>query len=492
MNKIAFLLFFISFFAVAQPKISYQVYYQQGLEENGLKIKAQYVHEKESDSTVFCYANNLWGEDSLFKSLVVLKEENPGMTIRLEPEQGLIRVFHKRSKAISLTYRIKQDYKVPDVNITSRPQVRKEYFHILGQSLFAVPVHFTEPPFDREIEVNIDWLDFPEGFVIHNTFASGEKKQTIHTVLWDGFYSSLFVGGDYRVKRFDYHGKPVYFAVRDHWLAGYTDEFLFSNFENAVKSQRDFWKDYSQNYFTLILTPSVSRSDSLIKKTASVGSAIHNGFMIQAANNPFNDKDVYLYTLHHELMHEWIGHKIRNKYKQLNYWFSEGFTDYYTYKNRLRIKNISQGEWLRSFNEDVIKAHWKNPEKNIPNYTVKDSFWISRNVEKVPYRRGAIFAFWLDNQILLKSNYTKSLDNLMGDLLKRCKENKLELSDELVIDMANDYLDKDIAYFFQKHMINGEDIDLVQEKWAEGFTFKADKGIPHLELTNDKVKYILE
>ncbi len=110
--------------------------------------------------------------------------------------------------------------------------------------------------------------------------------------------------------------------------------------------------------------------------------------MIQGTNNPFNDKNSYLYLLHHELMHEWIGNKIQNKNEELNYWFSEGFTDYYTYKNRLRIKDISTDEWLRLFNSEVIRNHWKNPQRDIPNYKIKDDFWKSRDVEKVPYRRG--------------------------------------------------------------------------------------------------------
>ncbi len=123
-------------------------------------------------------------------------------------------------------------------------------------------------------------------------------------------------------------------------------------------------------------------------------------------------------------MHEWIGNAIQNKHEELNYWFSEGFTDYYTYKNRLRIKDISMDEWKKLFNAEVIKSHWKNPERNIPNYRIKDDFWKSRNVEKVPYRRGAIFAFWLDNQIMLKTQYKRSLDDLMREVLKTCREKK--------------------------------------------------------------------
>lgn len=238
------------------------------------------------------------------------------------------------------------------------------------------------------------------------------------------------------------------------------------------------------------MTPTVSQKDSLFKGYSTTGSAIKNAFTIQGTNNPFNDKNSYLYLLHHELMHEWIGNKIQNKNEELNYWFSEGFTDYYTYKNRLRIKDISTDEWLRLFNSEVIRNHWKNPQRDIPNYKIKDDFWKSREVEKVPYRRGAIFAFWLDNQIMLKTRYRKSLDDLMRELLKKCTEKKLKFTDELFLDLVQQYLDRDITYFFQKHIISGEDIDLTREKWIEGFEFKNIEAIPQLEIDRTKnLKY---
>ncbi|NWJ53238.1 MAG: peptidase, partial [Bacteroidetes bacterium] len=342
-----------------------------------------------------------------------------------------------------------------------------------------------------EFEFSVEWINFPEKFKLHNNFASQIHKQKIKTTLWDGFYNSLFIGGDYRFYNFKVHDKPIYFALRGEWNNGFTDDFLFSNLKKAVQSQRDFWQDYDQDYFTITMTPTVSQKDSLYKGYSTTGSAIKNAFMIQGTNNPFNSKNSYLYLFHHELMHEWIGNKIQNKHEELNYWFSEGFTDYYTYKNRLRIKDISMEEWQKLFNTEIIKSHWKNPEKNIPNYKIKDDFWKSRNIEKVPYRRGAIFAFWLDNQIMLKTNYQKSLDDLMRELLKTCTEKSVKFTDELFLDLVQKYLEQDISYFFQKHMIGGEDIDLKKEKWIDGFSFPTTDTIPQLEVDKNKnIKYL--
>jgi predicted metalloprotease with PDZ domain len=491
--KIILLLCLLPFFGFSQNKIDYTVHYDSQLEENGLKVEVNFILKKASDSTVFHYSNHVWGQDSLFKSLVLSKNENPDVLFKANPENDELIVYHSKAKKVSFSYRIKQDYKEPDYYIVSRPRIRDTFFYVLGQSLFVVPKTFITSKAEPNITATIKWEGFPENFKLHNMYGTQQKKQTIKDNLWNGFYNVLYVGGDYRIYNFHVKEKPVYFAVRGNWINGYTDTFLSSTLEKAILSQRNFWNDYNQPYFTFILSPTVTQSDSLFSGSSITGSSVRNGFMMMATNNPFNSEESYKYVLFHELMHDWIGQQIRNKHEELNYWFSEGFTDYYTYKNRLRTKDISYEKWLNSFNKDVIEQHWKNPEKNIPNYKIKDNFWKSRNVEKVPYRRGAVFAFWLDNQILQKSNYKKSLDDLMRELLKRCTTENIPLTDELFLDLVEKYLDEDISYFFQKHILNGEDIDLLKEKWIEGFEFQIKDEIPQLQLiNNNEALYLMQ
>ncbi|RXM50452.1 peptidase [Chryseobacterium sp. CH25] len=489
-KKLLFMVLLLPFIAYSQNKVSYKVYYDEDLAKNGLKVQVDYTLRKATDTLSFYYANENWGEHDLFRNLVLLKNENPDIKFEIKPESNKIKIHQKKGTRFSLVYHIKQDFTDPNYKIFNRPRVNNTFFHILGKNLFMVPFLFTKMPDEQEFEFSVEWLNFPENFKLHNNFATQTYKQKIKTILWEGFYNSLFIGGDYRFYSFTINNKPVYFALRDEWNNGLTDDFLFSNLKKAVQSQRDFWKDYDQDYFTITMTPTVSQKDSLYKGYSTTGSAIKNAFIIQGTNNPFNNKSSYLYLFHHELMHGWIGNVIQNKHEELNYWFSEGFTDYYTYKNRVRIKDISMDEWQKLINTEVIKAYWKNPEKNIPNYKIKDNFWKSRNVEKVPYRRGAIFAFWLDNQIMLKTRYKKSLDDLMRELLQTCKEKKIKFTDELFLELIQKYLDQDVSYFFQKHILNGEDINLSEEKWIEGFSFRIIDGIPQLEIDKTKnIKY---
>jgi len=475
----------------SQIKVNYTVYHSNNLEKDGLKVVLNYSSKKAQDSMYLHYSNNVWGETDLFNCLEILQNENPLMQFKMVPDSNRIVVHYPKSKSITFSYRIHQDFIGDSLELTNRPRMNNSYFHVLGEELFVVPedIFHTE---NRIIEAKIAWIDFPANFTVHNTFASQKTVQLVKGELHSTLFHSLFVGGDYRYYQFMCKNKPVVFAIRGNWYADYSnDSLLLKDLEKTIFTQREFWNDYSQNYYTVIMTPTVSQNDSLYKGQSTTGSGLKNGFMIQSSNNPFNSMEVMKYMFNHELMHQWIGLTIRNAHEELNYWFSEGFTDYYTYKNRLRNGDISLEEWKSSFNKEVIAAHYKNPERNTPNYKIKDDFWKSRDVEKIPYRRGAIFAFWLDNKIMLANNNTKSLDDLMRILLAKCTSENTFLTDELFLVEARKFIaNEDISYEFQKYILVGEDIPLTTEDLIDCFGIELKDGIPEINLKVGEHSYI--
>lgn len=452
------------------------------METEGIKVLVRYDAKKATDSTYFHYSNSFWGEDSLMKCLRIIKEDNPGLAFKMVPDSNRIVVYHPKQKTIRFTYRIIQDYTEKIRETPNRPRLKNNYFHILGQSLFTVPeVVFEKPNSPPELSVEIEWMNFPSNYTLHNTFGTGHQKQSLVNIkLWSELYHSLFVGGDYRLYEFQYNKQPIYFVIRGQWFNDYTDERIFAALQKTIATQRKFWNDTRLSMYTVFMTPLITLTDSSIEWQDMNGSGIKNGFLIQSSNNPFNNWNILSYVLNHEMMHDWIGGKIKAKHEELNYWFTEGFTDYYTYKNRLRSNDITKEEWLNSFNTDVIKKHWENPEKNQPNYVIKDRFWQSRHIEKIPYRRGAIFAFWLDNQMIKQSKGAKSLDDLMRELLVTCETRNEPFSDELFLDLVQKYLNEDLSYFFQKHLINGVDFEFQDGSLIDGFSMDHSGKVPVL------------
>lgn len=466
----------------AQNTLNYRIFYNAALHNEGLLVELSYTAKKASDSTCIHYSDAFWGEDSLFRSLLVKAEDNPQYRFRLQPDSNRIVLYHARSRHIVFRYRVRQDF-TDDNQVFFRPRVQDTFFHLFGQSLFAVPDVLASQD-NATLQATVSWEGFPPGFRIHNTFGSEQARQQLKVKLWEQLYHSAFVGGDYRIYPFTHHNKPVYFAVRGSWLTNYADDTrLFEALKKTIAVQRNFWQDDDFPYYTVVFTPMCTQNDSLYRGQSANGTAVHGGFVIQSSNNPFNDWDVYAYMLYHEMTHDWIGGRIPMKNEELNYWFSEGFTDYYTFKNRLRSGDLDAKEWQKEFGEQVIWAHWQNPERNRPNYVIRDQFWTNRHVSKIPYRRGAIFAFWLDNRMLKKSAYTRSLDDLMRELLRVCTTENKKFSDELFLDLAAEYLGGDIQYEFQKYIINGEDIPFAAEDLVEGFSVQYEDGVPWISAT---------
>lgn len=493
MKKIIILVLF-PFIIFGQSKVNYKIFYNDNIEQNGLKIQISINLEKLADSTYFYYSNEVWGETNLTNCLKFIKADNPKYDFKVVSDSNRVVVYHPKEKKISFAYHIVQDIKEKSPKARSRPILEKDFFHILGKSLFIVPEQLSDSKIeDPEIVATIEWENFPIDYKIHNTFGTNLKKQILKVKLWTELYHSLFVGGDYRIYSFLYQKKPIEFAIRGSWLVEYQDERLLNTLKKTISTQRDFWKDNSCNYYTVIFTPTLTQNDSVFKSQRIKGSSVKNGFIIQSSNNPFNDFNRMKYIFNHEMMHNWIGGKISMKNEELNYWFSEGFTDYYTYKNRLRNNDFNFQEWISAFNKEVIKPHWENPEKNKPNYVIKDDFWKNKNIEKIPYRRGAIFAFWIDNQILKKSNYTISLDDLMREILKICETQSRKFTDDLFLDVSQKYLNEDIAYFFQKHILIGEDLELKSEDLIEDFKIEYENKIPKIVSNKEETtKFILK
>ncbi len=480
---LTFLLSLFSLFSMATPLVSYRVNYSKNMVKSGLTVTVSTTYDRPTDSSYFHYSNGIWGEENLFQCLSDLKGAK-GYRFRLIPDSNRIVVYHPNAQTVSFSYTVKQDYPGNSRSIFARPRLQPTFFHILGQSLFTVPeTIFAGNEADPEIEATIDWVGFPKEFVIHNMLGSQQAHQSFSGKLWTQFYNTLFVGGDYRIRSFEHENKKVYFAIRGDWKV-YEDDELLELFQRTLITQRDFWNDQDFDYYTVIMTPTETSSDTVEYRGQSVnGSRIYNGFMIQSTNNPFNDPGTIKYIFNHEMMHDWIGGKIMMAHEELNYWFSEGFTDYYAFKNQLRNGALSPEEWLAKFNEEVLKPHYENPERNQPNYRIRDDFWKNYNIEKLPYRRGALFAFWLDQQLLVSSDGTTSLDDFMRTLFLHCTEKDLLFTDELFLDLLQQQTGEDWSYFFQKHLISGVDVDWSQLKFIPGIAIKQLDSIFQLEFT---------
>ncbi|WP_410956073.1 hypothetical protein [Rickettsia koreansis] len=97
-------------------------------------------------------------------------------------------------------------------------------------------------------------------------------------------------------------------------------------------------------------------------------------------------------------MNIYIIGKIRNNLERLNYWWSEGFTDYYSRVLALRSSVITLEEFVEEFNK-FFENYYLSPVINEPNNLIETDYWQDYAVQRLPYYHGFVLALYLDNFI---------------------------------------------------------------------------------------------
>src|SRR5690606_5084561 len=121
------------------------------------------------------------------------------------------------------------------------------------------------------------------------------------------------------------------------------------------------------------------------------------------------------------------------------------FNDYATLINLANSGIYGQAEFLNYLNEETLKPHYRSEVKAAHNDSIAEYYWTDyANYGKLPYRRGLIYAFYLDNQIRLGSNGKFTLRHMLLDLYAKRKAKKEDgiLTVEDFIDAGSAYVDK--------------------------------------------------
>ncbi len=406
--------------------------------------------------TELAYENNFWGEENLFNCLKSIKTiENSDLI--LDKENGIIKIIHsKKLKELHIVYIIQQDVgQGLKIGAEYRPVITKNYFMSFGQFLFLTPKVVDDE--DTKFDVYIEWEGFSENYVIHNSFSRGKLIQRIFNISPKLFLESIFVGGDYEIKKIKAKNKNVYLAMRGKW-----DNFSFDQLASVaseiVNVANDFWESEDLSYYTIILSNINIAKGEAEEYSTITGTALTNSFNAVATPNIEFPQSV----LFHEYLHNWIGLTIKNTDGEEQYWFSEGFTEYYTAKliSKYKVNNTAKKEYISMVNEK-IKKHWQSKVKHEPNSKITyDNFWGDFDYQELPYNRGFLFAFYLDIKINNESNTKFSLDDVMKELLRQAKQKDKKIKGTYFVKTVNKFLDTNIKDDFNSFITNGELIPL--------------------------------
>ena len=485
------LLFLIVCAACSQQQNNLVTYKVSPTEKDGkpaLNITMEF-DANPSGETVVILQDNAWGEENLHNTLSDLKSEQVEEIIKEKDSQRFVLKHDPNLKKIQFSYTLQQDTEGKlTTRATYRPVIQDQFFHIFSHNFFMLPRDYV-PNSSASFDVQIDWSDFDSDYNLVNSFDTNNRIQTIENTNERYFHSAVFTGGDYRSYELDIEGNKAVFGIRGDWKV-FQDSAIVEMLKQTLQVQRDFWQDHSQQYFAVTMTPTYRENGSSFQ-----GSGLTNSFATSATNNEYLEYTGLVYLFNHELQHNWIGHLIKNENEEEQYWFSEGFTEYYTLKNisKNNIGGLDAGYFIDEFN-NFISSLYQSPVKEAPNSEINyENFWSSYDYSKLPYRRGAIFAFYLDHLIQQNSNGEKSLDDLMIAIKEDALNKEQRLSHNYFLSKANEYLSQDLQPFFDKHIINGELYDLKSIFSQFGYDFNPTTPVYDLgfSFTEDR-KFVTE
>ena len=331
------------------------------------------------------------------------------------------KVEHEAGVPLEIVYRLEpnshQTRPSPDVH--RRPVVTEEIFHAVGELFLVVPSHIErEDPGQQSIE----WIGFGPEAEMACSFGVGPGPLRFEASV-NRLAQSIFLAGKIQLLKREVMGQPV-------WLAAQGEGFRFGMEDLAdllgaiVETERAFFDDFEAPFYLVTLIP-VGHADP---GSLSVGgSGLTDSFTLAVSPGmPLGMDETgrqrILWLLAHEYFHEWNGRVLRRQTPaELAYWFSEGFTNYYTRRLLLRSGLIEIEEYLDSLNES-LRDFYTSRVHSAPNERILEDFWNDSAVKNLPYQRGDVVAIMTDHAIRKHSGGERSLDDLVIEFMDRGRE----------------------------------------------------------------------
>jgi predicted metalloprotease with PDZ domain len=454
--QLALLVCIHSSFAAAQQSTVKQEQLELGyilepfVDKNGTYFRVDLRFKGNETGTTKLVLPNRWGgQPRLYQAIRNLLVDSPDTKLSDTNEPHIKVITHRPNQTLHIRYELIQDFAGLPQGVSRdyyRPILQKDYFHWIGHGAWLYP-QWNE---NEIVRVFLQWKNLPKGWTLANSFGANQKKQRFRVTIED-FVHAVFVGGDFRIQSIPVGGKPVYTAVRGSWQ--FSDAAFADMVQKIIKVEREFWSDYGVPYYLLTLLPLEAPPTSV----NTGGTGLTNSFANFATRNA--ELDYFKYLLAHEYFHNWNSRKLgRLKDPEtLLYWFSEGFTDYYTYLLLLRGGLITLDDYIRQYNSR-IHEYYLSPVRTVSNQRVLQDFWNDDDVHDLPYRRGFLLAMNWNALIRSHTAGRNSLDDAMREMFRAAQGRKPELTAELISEYITRFAGRDVMPDVQRHIENGETI----------------------------------
>lgn len=412
-------------------------------------LKATFIFRPtETLTSIQLPTTNIGKEIHALQHLVAI---TPGTDLKPTQKPDVYELKAKVSTPVKLQYELLQDFTsaLDEESNYYRPIINENYFHVFGEGLLIYPSSGR----DQVRNIRLTWK-VPSDYQIINSFGAISQSQNISTSV-EALHEGTFLGGKtLRISHKEIRGNPVWIAMIGK--QGVSDEAFSEVLTQIISTERSFWHDQNFPYY-FVSALSVSTEGESVG-----GQGRTNGF----ASFTWEKLDLpWLQTLlAHELFHTWNGHKIKQPENEfLTKWFSEGFTDYYAHLIPLRAKLINLPEYLNLFNK-TIRKYELSESKNATLNQVKEGFWKTQSLQKLPYQQGEIIAQLWNAEMKNKSHGRLSLDEYMKEILTQSQTKTEPISAYSRLKTASSFLKRDPTSQIESQVEKGETISFNVKK----------------------------
>ncbi len=335
------------------------------------------------------------GAMDLDRGVVEVRAE--GAEVRRDGARLLLR--HARGADVTLSYDVVQDFEGdPRVGAGRpyRPTVRPDWFTLVGWTVFAHVEGRDDDP------VRFAWGAAPSGWTVASDLDHAGGSEHGFRALAD----SVLVGGEgMRLIATDVGGAPVRVAVHGDWR--FSAEALAERYAGMVEASAAFWGDGGEP-FLLALSPLQGPPDARVQSGLGLG----DGLAVWLTPNL--DLEEANHVIVHEQQHAWLPDRVgglaRGQAEVMDFWFSEGFTDFYALRMELRLGLLSPEGYIEELNR-VLRRHASGPTLGVGGADLARAFFSDRQAAGAPYERGLLLALLWDARLHDLSGGRRDLDD---------------------------------------------------------------------------------
>ncbi|GJM30183.1 MAG: hypothetical protein DHS20C17_28180 [Cyclobacteriaceae bacterium] len=226
------------------------------------------------------------------------------------------------------------------------------------------------------------------------------------------------------------------------------------------------------------------------------GEAFNNSF-----HQMFTDQDlefrkvVWANVLAHEMFHYWNGtYFLRGKDIQGHYWFSEGFTEYYSNLALVRAGIVNESTFLQKMSFQFSRYYNSKFLQPPPHPNLVEAGYNKNNNWGLIYGGGATTAFVLDVQIRFESDGEHSLDEVMRYLYEHQGKSHTPVTQQHLIEAIKVISGKDYSEFLRSYVNGLEVLPLITACEQSGLSMAYYQGEFYLESpqhSNEIIKSIM-